>query len=143
MCSLWNSRLLELTESRNTDPCQMGIVFLDLNGLKRVNDQEGHIAGDLLLKNGAMILKSTFIDDEIYRVGGDEFLVLILKTDEAEMEQRVEEIKKKSGMFENVSFSAGCSLFTRRQDVRRALSEADARMYEDKRRYYSSTGGSR
>ena len=53
------------------------MVFADLNGLKRINDCDGHQAGDLLLKNASMALQNAFIGDEIYRAGGDEFLIRI------------------------------------------------------------------
>ena len=131
-----NNRVAELSTAEEETPCGMGVVFVDMNGLKQVNDEQGHLAGDTLLKNAAMILQSTFAGDEIYRVGGDEFLVLMSETDQQEMEQKIEDIRKKSEMFENVSFAAGCSWLSSRQDIRRALSEADARMYEDKENCY-------
>ena len=89
-----------------------------------------------MLKNTAMILQSTFIGDEIYRVGGDEFLVLLHETDETDMKQKIAEIKKKSELFENVSFSAGYCLLEKGQDIRKAVERADAMMYEDKEDYY-------
>ena len=131
-----NCRASELCGAADGGPCPKGVVFADLNGLKYVNDHQGHIAGDLLLKNAAMILQSTFIGDEIYRVGGDEFLVLLHETDEADMEQKIADIKKKSALFENVSFSAGCSLLESGRDIRKAVEKADAMMYEDKEDYY-------
>ena len=135
-----NNRVNALAESSDDTPCHLGIVFADMNGLKYVNDTLGHAEGDHLLKNAAMILKSTFIDDEIYRVGGDEFMILLHKTDEADLQDKILEIKKKSGMFEHVSFSAGYSLLKRRGDIREALEKADSAMYEDKQRYYQSGG---
>ena len=89
-----------------------------------------------MLKNAAIILKSTFAGDEIYRVGGDEFLVMLSKTDEADMLEKIADIKKKSELFENVSFAAGSSLLSGGQDIKKALDEADARMYRDKDAYY-------
>lgn len=54
-----------------------GVVFADLNGLKQCNDSVGHEAGDKLLKSAADFLKKHFGDDEIYRSGGDEFVVIV------------------------------------------------------------------
>ena len=113
-------------------------MFADMNGLKQVNDSQGHMAGDQLLKNAAMILQSTFPGAEIYRAGGDEFLVLLTETDEEEMLQKIGELRQKSEMFDNVSFSVGYSLPAHNQDIRKALSEADERMYADKENYYRS-----
>lgn len=131
-----NARMSVLSEGTDKAPCTMGIVFADMNGLKHVNDQQGHMAGDLLLKNAAMILKSTFAGDEIYRVGGDEFLVLLHETNEEDMRQKIADIKKKSELFENVSFAAGYCLLDDARDIRKAMSEADARMYADKETCY-------
>ena len=131
-----NTRVMELSESSDDGPCRLGVVFADMNGLKHVNDSEGHHAGDLLLKNAAMVLQSTFIGDEIYRAGGDEFMVLLPDTDEAEMQEKIDEIKKKASLFENVSFAAGWCPLESKRDIRRALSIADARMYEDKEAMY-------
>lgn len=131
-----NERVSALEESTEAAPCRMGVVFADMNGLKHVNDSLGHSAGDLLLKNAAMVLQSTFVGDEIYRVGGDEFLVLLRETDEADVWQKIEDIKKKAELFENVSFAAGYSLLSDGRDIRRALAEADVRMYADKENCY-------
>ena len=114
----------------------MGVIFADMNGLEYTNDHHGHSAGDLLLKNAAMILQNTFIGDEIYRVGGDEFLILLRDTDEEEMRRKIAEMKKKAEMFDNVRFAAGYSLVRPGMDLREALAEADARMYQDKEDYY-------
>ena len=129
-----NERVTELCE--DDTPCRMGVVFADMNGLKYVNDTHGHQAGDHLLKNAAMILQSTFVGDEIYRVGGDEFLVLLPETDEEDIRQKIAEIRKKAELFEDVNFAAGYALLQRRSDIRRALSESDALMYEDKENCY-------
>ena len=131
-----NARVSALSESDDDSPCRMGVVFADLNGLKAVNDSQGHLAGDLLLKNAAMILQSAFPGEEIYRAGGDEFLVLLDDTDEADMQRKIADLRKKAGLFHDVSFAVGCRALTCRRDIRRALSEADARMYEDKENCY-------
>ncbi|MBQ6316699.1 MAG: sensor domain-containing diguanylate cyclase [Oscillospiraceae bacterium] len=132
-----NARVSELSEAPCDSPCRMGVVFADMNGLKQVNDLQGHSAGDLMLKNAAMILQSTFVGDEIYRAGGDEFMILLQETDPEDMRQRIAEIKKKSVLFDNVSFAAGCSPLNSRREVRKALAEADADMYGDKQNCYA------
>lgn len=90
-----------------------------------------------MLKNAAMILQSTFVGDEIYRAGGDEFMILLQETDPEDMRQRIAEIKKKSALFDNVSFAAGCSPLNSRREIRKALAEADADMYGDKQNCYA------
>lgn len=131
-----NARIGAITEVYSEAPAQLGVVFADMNGLKYINDHQGHEAGDLLLKNAANILQNTFAGGEIYRAGGDEFFILVPGADETELQAKITEIKKKSGMFDNVSFAAGYCVLRAGMDPRKALSEADAMMYEDKENCY-------
>ena len=131
-----NDRVTALCEHPEQIPANTGVVFADMNGLKYTNDHLGHVAGDALLKNAAIILKSTFAGAEIYRAGGDEFFILLQGTTEADMNNKIKEIKKKAELFENVSFAAGYCELKPGTDLRDALSEADAQMYRDKGNFY-------
>ena len=131
-----NDRITALCESPESYPGKTGVIFADMNGLKYANDHLGHTAGDQLLKNAAMILKSTFTGAEIYRAGGDEFFILLPETTEEDIRKKIAEIKKKAELFDNVSFAAGGCLLKPGADLRDALSEADARMYRDKGNFY-------
>jgi hypothetical protein len=62
--------------------------------------------------------------------------VLLEETDEADLRRRIAEIKQKAALFSNVSFAVGYSLLADGKDIRKALSEADARMYDDKEDCY-------
>lgn len=130
-----NNRIDFLSEQRE-EGSPIGIVFADLNGLKQVNDVEGHLAGDLLLKNAAMLLQNIFIGNEIYRAGGDEFMVLIVDAVPQVLEYQVERIRKQSEAYRNVSFAIGFCCEKDSRNIRTALKIADQRMYEDKKRYY-------
>jgi len=69
------------------------LVMLDINGLKLTNDAFGHQVGDLLLEKAAKVLKMECRADEIVaRIGGDEFVLLLPKTDEKEANQIIERI---------------------------------------------------
>ena len=57
--------------AQRTEPESFGIVNLDLNGLKTVNDLQGHDAGDRLLVSAAEMLKKFFYAEDLYRTGGD------------------------------------------------------------------------
>ena len=114
----------------------MGVVFADLNGLKTTNDADGHDAGDCLLKEAAFILKSVFDGCEIYRAGGDEFVVVATEKSKEELESCVEKLRKHSADPENVSFALGFYFNENGGDIRIAMREADSRMYEDKKRFY-------
>lgn len=57
---------------------KLGIVYLDVNNLKKVNDNQGHEAGDELIQKAAYIIENSFgINGHVYRVGGDEFCVFL------------------------------------------------------------------
>ena len=131
-----NDRITMLCDDPSGIPARMGVIFADMNGLKYTNDHQGHVAGDQLLKNAAIILKSTFAGAEIYRAGGDEFLILLADTSEEDLKQKISDIRKKAELFENVSFAAGSCLMQLGMDLRDALSEADAQMYRDKGNFY-------
>ena len=118
------------------DNISVGVIFADLNGLKTVNDLEGHNAGDLLLKNAAGILRRIFEENEIFRAGGDEFSIIITDITEEELEERIERIRQESVRSDNVSFALGGAVEKNSVNVRMALRRADERMYEDKRKYY-------
>ena len=115
----------------------LAIVFADLNGLKPVNDNKGHDAGDTLLRNAAWLLKETFADGEIYRAGGDEFLIIELDKSKEELEAKVEKLREKSKIPGNISFSLGLHYDKDGGDIRTALHLADVQMYEDKKLYYA------
>ena len=55
----------------------VGIVMCDLNGLKRMNDSKGHLAGDQYICDAAKILCDCFGSENVYRIGGDEFAVVL------------------------------------------------------------------
>ena len=131
-----NTRIAELESPEDETPKPVGFVFADMNGLKYINDHQGHQAGDLLLKNAANILQNIFIGCEIYRAGGDEFFILVPGAEEADLLGKIAEVKKRSGSFENVNFAAGCCVLRPGMDLHEALSEADARMYRDKENFY-------
>ncbi|WP_297702134.1 sensor domain-containing diguanylate cyclase [uncultured Fibrobacter sp.] len=131
-----NNRVLRLVSGRERAPMSIGVVFADLNGLKTINDTEGHTAGDCLLKEAAFILKSVFEGCEIYRAGGDEFVVVAIDKPKKWIDERVEKLRKDSSDPENVSFAIGCCFDDRGLDIRKAMQKADANMYEDKKRFY-------
>ena len=116
----------------------VGVIFADLNGLKTVNDLEGHNAGDTLLKDAANALREVFSDTEIFRAGGDEFSIIVEGVSEGELMARVEKIREVSKKYNRVSFALGGSVEKSKRNVRVALRRADENMYEDKKRFYEA-----
>lgn len=131
-----NGRVDRFVSGEEPAPKEYGIIFADLNGLKTVNDIEGHIAGDRLLKKAAEKLKTVFSDCDIYRAGGDEFMMIAAKTTEEELEQRIAQLRKESEDPNNISFALGMYYDRSGGDIRDAMRLSDERMYEDKECYY-------
>ena len=131
-----NNRIFRFTSGKDPVPERFGIIFADLNGLKQKNDEEGHVEGDKLLKAAAAVLKETFPECEIYRAGGDEFMLIAIDVSEASLSKRVEKLRKASEDPRNISFALGLDCDENGKDIRIAMRTADERMYEDKKRYY-------
>lgn len=114
-----------------------GIVFMDLNGLKKVNDTKGHVAGDHFLINAAEILKEIYDQYEIYRIGGDEFVVLAMKITTQDFDNKVRILREQSNEYEQETFSIGTWYTEDDKDLAKAMRIADERMYKDKEAYYA------
>ncbi|MBQ7989777.1 MAG: sensor domain-containing diguanylate cyclase [Oscillospiraceae bacterium] len=130
-----NKKVDALTSGEEKAPERYAVIFADLNGLKRTNDINGHSAGDKLLKDGAARLKERFPESDIFRAGGDEFVVISDRISEAEMEKRMQDVRKDSEDG-NISFAIGGFYSEKGEDIRLAMRIADERMYADKKAYY-------
>ena len=133
-----NNTVDEIVEGKRKMKYPYAVAFADLNGLKRVNDEEGHIAGDQLLKNAAAILRGVFYDGEVYRAGGDEFMLIADGLDEAAMEARVKQLTDQAANTRNVHFAVGTCIVKEGDDIRSVMHIADERMYADKNEYYKN-----
>jgi diguanylate cyclase (GGDEF)-like protein len=114
----------------------VGVIFTDINGLKYVNDHEGHNAGDILIKSAAAVLNDICGENEIYRAGGDEFMIIAVGIPRDVLEGRIEALRRESDDPANVSFALGLCYEDSRGDIRNAMRSADERMYADKEQYY-------
>ena len=131
--NVMNNRIDQIVAGRQPTPD--AVIFADLNGLKRMNDDQGHISGDKVLRAAAEILQYVFPEEDVYRAGGDEFMVLIPNITEDELNTRVAKIRTMAKLSENVRFSIGTCYGD--PDVRRAMHIADERMYVDKNFFYA------
>lgn len=131
----WEAHL-EDSASRATTYGDLGaIVVIDLDGLKQVNDERGHAAGDALLRRAADALSGCRLGrDQVARIGGDEFTVLVDGVGTAELEDYVQRYRSALGAA-GVMASLGHALIAPGDlGGRRAFELADAAMYQDKRR---------
>ena len=131
-----NNRVSALIDGSEPYPDRLYVVFADLNGLKEENDTNGHLAGDLLLKNAALVLQDCFLGHDVYRAGGDEFTVFVTGMSDTEFEKKIEKLRKYSGGNEGVCFAVGYCCDDGRHDIRVDMQIADERMYADKEAYY-------
>ena len=114
------------------------VIFADLNRLKWVNDTKGHEAGDMLLKAAACILEKTFPEGDVFRVGGDEFVVLASGLCDTELHSRIKSLYAQAEKEEYLYFAVGASVVSQGDDILAAMHVADERMYANKREYYKS-----
>ncbi|MBR4781887.1 MAG: GGDEF domain-containing protein [Lachnospiraceae bacterium] len=131
-----NNRISRFDEEKDDAIKSIGVAFVDLNGLKMINDRDGHFAGDRSLKKSYALLKSVFTDDEIYRAGGDEFMVLCLNDPKEEFEAKIDRIREIIKEEKDVNFAIGSCYNDGDLDVRKALRIADELMYKDKNLFY-------
>ncbi len=131
-----NNRVMQLGIDNRPGRKNIGVLFADLNGLKHMNDNNGHSAGDKLIKDAAAILKEVFPDKEIYRAGGDEFMVLLRDTNIEQLKDYEKQVKEKADKTDFVRFAVGVSVEEDSQNIYEAMKKADMGMYDDKKKYY-------
>ena len=111
------------------------LVVLDVNDLKKVNDIGGHQAGDQYLRDACRIICEIFKHSPVFRVGGDEFVVISQGVDYAQIEERLQDVSAhnedalQSG---GVVMACGMARFMHGDQVATVFDRADRRMYEDK-----------
>ena len=121
-----------------------GIIMLDVNYLKKINDTYGHKYGDLLIKNFCTIICDIFVHSPVYRIGGDEFVVILQKRDLqnaddliAKFEKVMEEYASDSNLqpWEAPSVAFGISYYDRTTDTKAedVFKRADEAMYQKKK----------
>jgi two-component system, cell cycle response regulator len=129
----------EMKRLENGRGSPVSIIMADLDGLKKINDTQGHGTGDRLIRDAADILRrSVRSSDVVARMGGDEFALILPNTDIASARKVVERIRKieeefngESGGYQ-VSFSMGAASSVDGVPLAETLKGADELMYRDK-----------
>lgn len=111
-------------------------IYIDANGLHEINNERGHEAGDQLLRAVAERLREQFPRDDLYRVGGDEFVVFPAPASEAEYEARMWAVSE-SLAAQGYSISYGIAVCEAANGLRELVREADEKMLGSKRAYYA------
>lgn len=135
----------ELNRLERKGPWPVTVVIADMNGLKTVNDVEGHGAGDALLRRaGEVLMKAVDKPDCAARIGGDEFALLLPGTDERGAEQMVERMNKLIELNNQfypgtaLSFAVGVATCRQGERLETAVHRADEQMYMSKKAYYAT-----
>ncbi len=129
----------------SNDPEEISaLISIDMNGLKAINDTEGHKAGDVAISTIAgCFLRAAKRKQLVYRVGGDEFVVVCRKVSEEEVIALTKRIHQQVDATK-YSCSVGYSYsHDGKKPIDELLSESDANMYAEKQQYYKESGKAR
>jgi diguanylate cyclase (GGDEF)-like protein len=134
----------ELNRLERKGPRPVSVVMIDLNGLKAVNDDGGHAAGDALLRRvGEVLGKLVERPMTASRIGGDEFAILLPGSDERQREQVVEQLHELLALNNQfhggkpISLAIGAATGHDGERLEGVIHRADAQMYAAKREYYT------
>ncbi len=132
-------QLLSQSSKKRAENDGLGIVLLDIDHFKRVNDQYGHLIGDKVIEQTARCIKQQLKPDNDYivRWGGEEFLLLLEGADAEFVQQKAEQIREAvannkvetdSGLF-SITVSIGCTLWDGKEGADHVIHRADKAMY--------------
>ncbi|MBP3338158.1 MAG: GGDEF domain-containing protein [Lachnospiraceae bacterium] len=141
MTGVYNkSKYIEIISNANDSNENVAVIFWDVNDLKKINDTEGHEKGDeLIISVGKIISKMVTVSDSAFRIGGDEFVLIMNGSGKKELDEKLElwknllhDANKNTDI--NISVSYGYSCGTKK-DIVKLIADADKMMYENKRKY--------
>ena len=129
--------LNELIKEHNIT--NFSLAICDVNDLKIINDTLGHDAGDKFIRDAVSLMKKTFKHSNIYRIGGDEFVIILRDSDYFKRDYLYEQLQKenmKNMKLKQIVLACGISDFDPENDkkVSSIFVRADEKMYENKRK---------
>jgi len=113
----------------------LGVIYIDINGMKKLNDNFGHEYGDRVIQNVADILRAR-AESNAFRVGGDEFVVLCENTKQEDFQALAESLRRDFEESRDFEVSIGCTWKDRDISVDNEIMRADDLMYAQKQGYY-------
>ena len=117
------------------------VVSIDMNGLKLINDTQGHLEGDnAIVTLSNCFIKSTKYKQFVYRIGGDEFIVLCHKTTDKELTDLILAIKSNVAKTKYSCSVGFCFNKNENKNIEEMIKISDEMMYADKREYYKANG---
>lgn len=115
-----------------------GVVFCDINGLKGINDCKGHAAGDAAIRQTAQILRECFHKGKLFRLGGDEFILLCENIPRPEFERMTAIARQRLHRDGRERVALGTVWQKAPLDLEELCQKADQCMYQEKQRYYEA-----
>ena len=142
------SKVLKEYEEAAAQPEDLVVFAMDINGLKKTNDSQGHEAGDELIRGSAECIRRAFPETaRCYRTGGDEFVILASGLDKDGAEAVLKKLEAETGKWhgekvDKVVLSAGYALAKDNpgMSTEKLVHEADIMMYAAKAAYYRNAG---
>ena len=139
----FNAWVKNFSQETGENPREFGIVVLDLNFLKETNDNFGHEIGDRVIVAAARTISYVFKRSPVFRIGGDEFVVILQGHDLEDHVELIEQMHEKAkeeyialgDSLVPVSIACGVALYGEHGDehFNEVLNRADAKMYENKK----------
>lgn len=127
---------LDTYSAENQSVC---CIYADANGLHELNNHLGHAAGDEMLRCIGVCLQKEFGSEHTYRIGGDEFVAFCRNLPEAEIEQKLSSFQSNI-QSHNYHVSVGLAYQDSSHNISHLITEAERKMYENKRHYYEEKG---
>ncbi len=136
----------ELNRLSRKGPWPLSVIAIDMNGLKAVNDEHGHAAGDAMLRRvGEVLAKAVDAPACAARIGGDEFMVLLPATDERgaqAMQERILSLLELNNQFypgQTIHIAMGVACGQQGASMEAVVHRADQSMYVEKTRFYQTS----
>ncbi len=137
LTSFYNrNRYIEDTNALAYTGRPVGIAYLDVNGLKDINDQYGHEYGDKVLVECARRMRSVFMGADFYRIGGDEFVIICPGMEKDVFHSKLRELKAQFQNDPHYQAAIGSQWTHKVENLSQIIANADAEMYEDKKEFY-------
>ena len=134
----FDQQAFELAEEMRQGTARYGIVMVDMNDLKRMNDTYGHERGNDAIRKTCSLICDVFVHSPVYRFGGDEFVVVVKGRDYDNIEELIqkfhEEVQASDGQpWEKINAAVGYALYSGEDTVDDVFRRADHLMYEQKK----------
>lgn len=126
----------EISGLKQMNTGSIGIIYADLNGLKYMNDTYGHSEGDNYIKTFANFLRKAFRSSSCYRIGGDEFVVILKDIPHDVFEQRVLSFEKSTLDLEETSVAIGSCWGCNPSEIEFVVQNAEKQMYRVKQEFH-------